>query len=125
MSCLRRTYVGTFVLSRNGIIVPQARDTSITPNAPFRGCLARNPPLCATPFHFSLYYSILDAPRSFDAYNSCLDAYPGKNYDATGVNYDRRLREIRGGKGTRRKKDWRKGGESSRVDSHCKSRVVI
>lgn len=48
MSCLRRTYVGTFVLSRNGIIVPQARDTSITPNAPFRGCLARNPPLCAT-----------------------------------------------------------------------------
>lgn len=51
MSCLRRTYVGTFVLSRNGIIVPGARDTSITPNAPFRGRLARNPPLCATPTH--------------------------------------------------------------------------
>lgn len=49
----------------------------------------------APPFPPPLY-SILDAPRLFDAYNSCLDAYSGSKL--TTVNYDRRLREIRGGK---------------------------
>lgn len=75
MSCLRRTYVGTFVLSRNGIIVPQARDTSITSNTPFRGCLARNPPLCNPPLPIpSLYLHPWCSAVVVDAYNSCLDA---------------------------------------------------